>query len=166
MDRRNALSLLGGAALLVALGRPSPALGQAITSTTTDRINIDGTIAHDLAACGGEDVELFGNILIMSHVSTDSQGGVHVRLLVTGQGVMGVGVTTGNQYVANGTSPNELDFFGSGGLPVTMTVGEDFHLISKGKGANVTIHQLIHVTVNPNGTVTSSVDTFSIDCRG
>ncbi len=41
-----------------------------------------------------------------------------------------------------------------------------FKIIGRGPTDNLLVQAVFHVTINPDGTVTSVVDQFSINCRG
>jgi hypothetical protein len=41
----------------------------------------------------------------------------------------------------------------------------NFRIIGQGTGNNFLVHETFHITVNADGTMTASVDNFSVDCK-
>ena len=76
----------------------------------------------------------------------------------------GVGLTTGDTYNATGVTQEQDS------LPLTngateFTFINNFKIIGQGPDNNLLIHQTVHVTVNANGDVTTTVDNLSVECR-
>jgi hypothetical protein len=74
--------------------------------------------------------------------------------------VSGIGDVTGNKY--QGTGVTQTDFNLNVGQ--TFTFVNNFRFIGQGPGNDSTIHQNVHVTVNANGVVTSTVDNLTVKC--
>lgn len=77
------------------------------------------------------------------------------------QGISGTGLTTGDKYQATGVTQQE--FNATAGL--TQKFINNFRMIGQGPGNNFLVHETFHVTITPNGDVTSTVDNFSVECR-
>jgi hypothetical protein len=109
----------------------------------------------------GEVVNLSGNLHDLFHITLDGNGGVHVKFLDNPQGIVGTGLTTGQTY--HGTGGTQGTFTSTVGL--TNTFVNSFRIIGKGPGNNLLVFESFHVAVNPDGTVTSFHDNFSIACK-
>lgn len=156
------LSVLVIVMLLVALLSPGPAFAAATTFTSSQNFPIDLFVYVTCAAGGaGEFVELTGNLHDLFSVTLDSGGGVHVSLLDNPQGVSGYGMITGAKYQATGET---RDGFNSV-VGFEETYVNNFKIIGQGPGNNFLIHENFHITVNPDGTVTSYHDNYSVECK-
>jgi hypothetical protein len=76
--------------------------------------------------------------------------------------VSGVGQTTGTKYYGTGASEVVLN----GKVTQEYIIAAHGVFASQGKASNLLGQQLIHITVNPNGTVTVYFDKFSVECKG
>jgi hypothetical protein len=113
-------------------------------------------------ACG-EPVQLSGNLHDLFHVTFDGAGGAVLKVLDNPQGVSGVDLLTGAKY--QGTGETEfVETFAAGGT-FTDTFVNNFKIIGQGTSPNYLVHENFHITVNPDGTVTSFHDNFSITCH-
>ena len=110
--------------------------------------------------CNGEVVTLSGEEHMTESVTLDGSGGFHMdihgNLNVTGSG------NQGNKYVGN----QDSNFQMNGRVGVEFTVTGTFSEISLGSAPNFVLHDLVHITVNPDGTVTSSIFIISPECQG
>ncbi len=113
--------------------------------------------------CTGENVDISGTDHLVVNETFDGNGGAHISTHENIH-VTGTGNTTGASYVGS-QSLNSEENDNSGGT-ITMTLALPFELISKGSAPNFLVHALLHITINPNGVVTSSIDTFSEECTG
>ena len=112
----------------------------------------------------GETVALSGEVEIVSHSTTDANGGVHLSMHVRPAAVTGVGATTGLKY--RGTGGGLVSQFDAAdGFPAVYTMINNFRIIGQGPGNNVLMHMTIHVTMNANGEQTAQVDLSSQDCK-
>jgi hypothetical protein len=111
----------------------------------------------------GEPVNFTGSCHTVINETLDSSGGVHFGFHVNCH-VSAVGQDTGARYIGNA----EANFTANvnSGETVTLTFPFTFSGISKGSEPNFVIHSIFHITINPDGTVTSFVDTFSAERRG
>src|SRR5438046_2933917 len=67
--------------------------------------------------CNGEDVNVSGNVHMTIGVTTDGNGGSHLRIHINNQDVSGIGVDTGSRYQI----PTTLDGRASFGSAPTKT---------------------------------------------
>jgi hypothetical protein len=112
----------------------------------------------------GESVALSGALRVGSFTMADGNGGLHVRTHVQPDGVTGVGQTTGLRYRGTGGTI-ELSSEAVDGAPSTYTMVNNFRIIGQGPRNNLHVHTTLHMTVNANGEVTSSVNVTSAECR-
>jgi hypothetical protein len=139
------------------------AQASASTVTTSSVFPISLTVFVPCAAGGaGEFVDLSGNLHDLFHVTLDGSGGFHLDASDNPQGVSGVGETTGTKY--QGTGVTRFDFSGTAGGTYVETDVNNFRIIGQGPGNNFMVHDNFHITVNPDGTVTSFHDNFSVTC--
>jgi hypothetical protein len=79
-----------------------------------------------------------------------------------GQGAVAVGLTTGTVYRIVGADTTDIVF-----APGTLAASFDANLLAIGPGSanSFMAHILQHVTVTPNGVITSEIDVLDISCR-
>jgi hypothetical protein len=112
--------------------------------------------------CQGVSVRLTGYFIVLSHVTLDPAGGVHVKTHVNPANLTGeiAGVTY------RGTGVTQRVFNENGPLPVTHTFINNVQIIAQGSTNNLLLHSTVHITINANGTVTSVVNNNRFVCRG
>jgi hypothetical protein len=146
----------------IALTGAAGAGAQATTVTTNEQVPI---VVFAFVPCAndgaGELVELSGTLHVLTHVTTDDQGGLHVKQHFQPQGISGVGLTTGDKY--QGTGATQTEFNATAAFEQTSV--NNFRIIGQGPDNNLLVHATFHVTVNANGDVTTVVDNFSVECR-
>jgi hypothetical protein len=113
------------------------------------------------AGGAGEFVTLEGNLHVLTQVSSDGGGGFHVQQHYQPQGVTGVGSVTGDKYQATGIT--RYGFTQKAGY--TETYVNNFRIIGQGPENNYLVHETFHITINADGTVKTSVDHFTSDCK-
>jgi hypothetical protein len=134
-----------------------------ITSQTT--LPVDPTPVFVPCALGGagESVRFDGYLHSQFQSHEDGSGGFHVVYHVNPQGVSGVGLTSGETY--RGTGVTQTTFHAGAGAS-TYTLVIDIHYIGQGRAANLTVHQVFHVTANANGELTALVGGVpEVECR-
>ena len=139
----------------------APAYGQATTVTTTETVPITGTLTNP---CSGDLVTFQGSAVVTNHVTTDANGGFHLRTHVNYQNVTGTGAPSGLNYRV-GTTSNETTN-DPDGPQAEMTVIQSVKLISQGPDQNYFMRFVYHIAINANGVVTTTVNETSIECRG
>jgi hypothetical protein len=159
------MALLAGAVLIIGIisSTSSLAYAQATIRTDSQRSQIDLDVFVQCAADGrGEVVHLTGQIYDFFRFVIDSAGDVHGTIHENTQGVSGTGLTTGDKY--QGTSIAQFKF--NGKVAEELTVAINFRVIGQGSGNDfLLIQQTLHITVNPDGTVTAFHDEFRSGCK-
>ncbi len=112
----------------------------------------------------GELIELSGTLHIVSHVTFDAAGGLHFVSQTNPQGVTGIGLTSGTLYQGTGVGRFNINITAGGA--VGFTAVSSFKIIGRAPPDNLLVQAIFHVTVNPDGTVTTVVQQFSVNCRG
>jgi hypothetical protein len=147
---------------------PIPALAQATTSTIVQKIPITPPADYLLSAieaCVGEAVTFSGTVNMVAHETFNANGGVDIDALFSLQNVFAVGQTTGTVY----RSPGEFHFKLTTSAPPSPTLIFtglfDALFISPGRTPNLLQKNLLHMTVDANGVITATVNTFSIVCK-
>jgi hypothetical protein len=141
------------AAFTLMLARP--AFAAVITNTTqplTDDIFVN--------PCNGEELTFSGHFHDLIAVTLDGSGGAHVDFHNELNG-SGVGVQ-GNQYEVNATVNEEFNTQ----VADTITITENEEVVAEGPAPNFLFLDDFHLTVNPDGTVTSFHDNFRFECQG
>jgi hypothetical protein len=133
-----------------------------VTTSTTFPISLTVFVPCGAAGGLGEFVALSGNLHDLFTMTIDGNGGIHLDVSDNPQGVSGVGLTTGNKY--QGTGVTRFGTSSTAGGTSEFTFLNNFRIIGSGPGNNLMVHEDFHVTVNPDGTVTSYHDNFSITC--
>ena len=135
----------------------------ATTVTTSTRFPISLVVSCPLQGAG-EYVALSGSLHDLFHVTLDGAGGFHLDVQDNAQAVSGVGLTSGVKYQGTGVTRFDENFT-AGRTSVFTFVNPYFRIIGQGPGNNLLVHENLHVTVNPDGTVTSFHDNFSLTCQ-
>jgi hypothetical protein len=115
----------------------------------------------------GEYVSLSGDLHVKFSVTLDGAGGLHLTESYNPQGVTGTGLTTGMKYQATGITHSVSNISPGGGFTAGFNnkFEDIFRIIGPGPGNNLFVHENFHLKVNPDGTVTLFVDTFSVTCK-
>lgn len=113
--------------------------------------------------CTGELVAVTGTDHIVFDTYTDNQGGIHARIQHHSADLNGVGVTTQLNYNGSLDSTLATDV---GPAPTQTHLDTSVMLIAQGSVDNFIFSYLLHVTVNANGEVTSTVDNPTTRCSG
>jgi hypothetical protein len=113
--------------------------------------------------CTGEVVSGVVSVKGTVHETIDGSGGFHFHFHEVFQG-RAVGETSGIRYVGPQTDHESFHVSSNGALEDTFTL--NFRFISQGKADNIQTHVLFHITITPNGDVTSEINNFREVCRG
>ena len=150
------------AALSVAIAfAGTPAFGQATTTTTNETIPFTNTLFNQ---CNGDQVTFSGNLHITNTMTTDANGGTHLKTHINYQNVTGTGTPSGSNYRV-GTVSNEV-INDADGPQSSVTVISTVKLIAPGPLLKYFLRIVLHVTVNANGETTSTVEEMNVECRG
>lgn len=114
-------------------------------------------------ACAGEDLEFHLREQLVIAERVDARGGIHLHFVINDKGTTAVGQTSGITWHQVGATRDAQNFRGS--APVAVSFVNILNLIGNGSAPNLRIHEVFHVTVNANGTMTSLVDRSRIECR-
>jgi len=158
MKRLVLLVAVVGTTLALAAGM---ALAQATTDTFTEKVPVDTTLIND---CTEEAVQLTGDVNFLFHVTEDANGGLHVQLHTSAQGITGTGLESGTQYRVVGVTRDEY-YFGPGETREETYVNS-VRLVSNGSSDNLLVTQIFHVTFNANGEPTVELVREDIQCAG
>jgi hypothetical protein len=168
MNRHVSL-LVGIVVAMAACDGPSPtgaevgSLEPAFSAAaTTSSINVPESVTAFVSCANGgagEEVEVTGNLHILTHTTVSNSGAMVTKSHFQPQGMSGVGQVTGDKYQATGVT--QETFHGTG----TFTFVNNFRFIGQGSGNNFLAHEVLHVTINANGDVTATAGNLSIECR-
>ena len=143
-------------------GRPNLA---AVAITTNNQVPF-AQVAFVPCANGGagELVLVSGTLHIQQH-TTFNGNNANIKVHFQPQGATGVGLTTGDTYRSNGVTQEQDKIALASGSATEFTFINNFRLVGPGPNNNLEVHQTVHVTVNANGDITSTVNDTSIECR-
>lgn len=160
---RKTLSLTLMITLLI-LSLAGVAFSQALAVTSNQFVPFAQAVLVPCANGGaGEIVLVEGTLHIQSHTTINGNR-VSLKIHFQPQGASGVGLVTGDVYNATGVT-QEHDAIPLTGGAFEFTFVNNFRLIGQGPGNNLQVHQTVHVTVDANGFVTSTVDNTSVECK-
>jgi hypothetical protein len=108
-----------------------------------------------------ESIAFAGALHVLSTVTEDAAGGVHLVLQTQPMGIKGVGQTTGDLYQSTGVTRANLN----ASYAAELTLINNFRIVGQGRDNNFLVHETLHITVNANGMVTAAGDHFDIDCK-
>jgi hypothetical protein len=143
--------------LAVLLGLLFPSTASAVTDRT-----IVGYAAN-IESCSGEIISVRGELLLITHVTEDSSGGLHAQVTFVPREVLGVSAS-GTRYREVVGQRQRFNISGQGTLTETFTT--EFFLISEGGSDNLLERATVHVTITPDGDVTAFVNNVSFECVG
>jgi len=137
------------------------AAGPVVTNT---KFPVNNTVFVPCANNGqGDTIQLSGALHVLFIVTLDNNGGFTLHITTDGQDVTGVSTITGVKY--QGAVGDSLTINGKVGFVHTaITPHNSFILIGQGTASNLIEQFVMHLTVNPDGTVTSSFESENIRC--
>jgi hypothetical protein len=159
------LAMLGVAALAIACDSATSPNTNALAAPATAANAVQFNDKFDATTfapdnCNGGGITLTATWHELYALTFDGAGGVHVKQHINVQG-QGSNPATGVDYVAAETLNDEYN--AKVGFEETYTL--HYNLIAKGKAPNAMLAEDFHITVNPDGTVTSYHDNFRIVCQ-
>jgi hypothetical protein len=113
--------------------------------------------------CTGELIAFSGSIHLLFGETASANGGFHIFFMDNVNDVKGVS-DTGTIYSGVGGDWSEVNVVPP--YPFTITSTDVFGLISHGATANFKVIATFHLTVNANGSVTSTVSDLRVSCNG
>lgn len=152
------------AIMLLLISLTGVAFSQAVAITTNEFVPFAQAVFVPCANGGaGEIVLIEGTLHLQEHVTINNNR-VNLKIHAQPQGASGVGQITGDVYRGTGVT-QEQDSFSLTNGSFEFTFINNFRIIGPGPGNNAQTHQTVHVTINANGVVTSTVDNLSIECN-
>jgi hypothetical protein len=133
----------------------APGAQAAVTVNTTIPFN-------DSLSCNGDTVDVSG---VVHQVSALTINGNNFSVVAhfNPQGITGTSETTGAKYQATGVTK---DTYGGSFIneQYRETFINRFDFIGQGSAPNLTIHETFHITINANGTITTTFDKLTGSC--
>lgn len=152
------------AIMLLLISLTGAAFSQAVAITTNQFVPFAQAVLVPCANGGaGEIVLIEGTLHLQEHVTINNNR-VNLKIHAQPQGATGVGQITGDVYHGTGVT-QEQDSFSLTNGAFEFTFINNFRIIGPGPGNNAQTHQTVHVTINANGDITSTVDNLSIECE-
>ena len=142
-------------------GADSPARAQASTTTTNETVAFTSSLFNQ---CNADQVAFSGNMHVVNTLTTDANGGTHLKTHTNYQNVTGTGTPSGITYNVRTVSNEVIN--DSDGPQYTATVISTVKLNAQGPALDFYLRLVLHVTVNASGQTTSSVQESNFECRG
>jgi hypothetical protein len=146
--------------LLLALGLVAafavPAGAQA--TTTTEQFTFDLT----QPLCNGHLVHVSGPLLVVMTENQTQSGGELIGMHFQPQGIAGTDLSDGTVFHATGITRDLTVNTPPGGT--TETFVNRFHLQATQGAQSFIVSETLHLTVTPDGTLTTFIDNFSATC--
>jgi len=159
------LALLGAAAIAIACDSPtSPRAPLKVPTTLSNAVVFNDRVETATFLpdnCNGGEIAGTGTFHDVFALTFDAAGGIHVKFHENFHGT-GSDPVTGVNYVA--VDAINQEFNAKAGFESTFTL--HYNLIAKGKAPNALLAADFHITVTPNGDVTSFHDHFRLVCQG
>lgn len=158
------LALLGVAAIAIACDSPtSPRAPLKVPTTTSAAVQFNDrfeTVTSVFAFCNDGFITVTAKIHDLFAVTLDAAGGFHLVIHHNFQGV-GSNPVTGVNYVA--TRSENFVVNTAAGFEQTFTV--HYNLIAKGRAPNQVLQADFHITITPNGDISSFHNNFRLMCQ-
>lgn len=114
--------------------------------------------------CTGESVDVSGVTSLSIILNDSASGAILVKLSAV---TKGAGVASPSGVIYSFSENTQVTFnIAAGQLGSEQTLTEKLRFKGAGSVDNWDVKELIHVTVNANGTTTASVDNLTAVCRG
>lgn len=107
-----------------------------------------------------EEVQFQGNIHALESITSDRNGGYHVKIQWSYVNVKGVGLTSSTNYIlkASDTTVNNIK------AGTTLTGRFTSHAIALGPSSDFLIYGTYHITVDSDGSVVTEVTHLNASC--
>lgn len=109
----------------------------------------------------GENVLMSGELHTLINFRADNNGGFGVKMHYQPQGLVGTGSVTGDKYQGTGVTQQN----GNVKAGEEFTFINNFRMVGQGPGNNFSVQEKVHYTINANGTLTSTHDRLTVDCK-
>ena len=136
----------------------------AVSASAATLTNIDFPVSATISdPCTGVDVTLSGTQHLAIRMTMNGNT-AHASITLNTMDVQGTG-EDGTQYIytSAGSETVNIDLTDGSGEGTVVT---HENLVSRGSAANSDVFELVHLTVNADGTVTATIDTMSSSCQG
>jgi len=143
------------AVVVCAFAFPNAASAQTTTTTAPFSTSV-------LNTCTNETVDVSGVQTITSNFKVDNSGGIHINFGIVSKGT-GMGQVTATNYPF---SENDLFNVQATSGASEFTIRIKLRLRGPGSIDNWDMIQMLHLTLTPDGAVTSSIDSTTTNCRG
>jgi hypothetical protein len=153
--------LLSAALLASPAPRTTVVNAQAGTITTNETVALSTTTVN---LCDADTVTLSGSLHIVTHFTTDSNGGTHTSSHQNFENVSGTG-TTSVTYRAVSSNNHTVNDNG-GNSQQEFTIINRVRLITQGATGNYLLNITINTTINASGVATSTVNSVAANCTG
>ena len=159
-------------AVLVTIGLlalPNAAAAQASGMTTIINAvvpftsTLGGLVSPITNPCTGIPVDITGLTDITLMANANAAGGITLKLSAV---TKGQGVEQGTGFIYSFSENTQATFVTSAGVRSDQTLTEKLRLKGAKALDNWDVKELIHVTINADGSMTSSVDNLTAVCRG
>ncbi len=134
-------------------------INQVVPFTST----LGGLVSPITNPCTGIPVDITGLTNVTLMANANATGGITLKLSAV---TKGQGVEQGTGFVYSFSENTQATFITSAGVRSDQTLTEKLRLRGAGALDNWDVKELIHVTVNADGSMTSSVDNLTAVCRG
>ena len=152
-------SLYVAIALLVSV----PALAWGTTFTTNNHIPVNVAVFVGCAVGGDVAmVALTGTLHILNVVTIDGAG-IHLQEHFNPTGITGTGLTTGDKFQGTGITRSSFLMTPAGTIEVTFI--NRFNIVGTGRAPSFIVRETEHTTVLADGTATTTVSTFTMECK-
>ena len=156
-------ALLSAALLLAACDTPTaprtPATAETLSAQVIRNVHFESQ-AFAINDCNGDFIQVDAKFHILTAVTFDAAGGYHVTLHDNISG-KGTNLATGAEYVISQEDNNQYTV-GNGADEQSIFV--HFNMIGKGAVPNEVLQANFHITITPDGDVSSFHDHFMIKC--
>lgn len=147
--------------ILFAAFASAPAFAQATTTTTNEDIPFTSSVFNQ---CNGDNVTFSGTMHVVNTLTTDADGGTHLKTHTNYQDVTGTGTPSGITYRVKSVSNEVVN--DNDGPQYNATVISTLRLNAQGPALNYFLRIVMHVTINANGETTTQTQEVSVECRG
>jgi hypothetical protein len=121
------------------------------------RSTVDTVVFND---CTGEDIALQGSAHVIFTTTESSKGGLH-QAFASNMVLKGTGLLTGSGYQSVSTSNST---FNVSGLPAEQTSVGSSRLLRQGRGGDLLVHFLQHITIDALGNIRVFNSDFRFEC--
>jgi hypothetical protein len=131
--------------------------GLAAVVLQNQRSTVDTVVFND---CTGEDIALQGTAHVIFSTTESGNGGLHQAFAST-IALSGTGLLTGSRYQSVSTSNST---FNVSGLPAEQTSVGGSRLLRQGRGGDLFVHFLQHITIDALGNTRVFNSDFRFEC--